>query len=116
MVMESPHLGGEFSLGLGLVMSEIVRLLWLELKVAGIKFIPNNAAEFLQKKKSVSDTETKRYIQSLFPDIQFRKIKMHAVDALLFCLMGAPKFYKQILGIETRRLDVTVEQTHLIYG
>lgn len=101
VVMEYPHISGQFSLGLSLYMSELVSRL-LGLGVMKISFLPNRIPEWFLKQRGVSGRETVALTRSLFPWVGAKRISVHECDALLFSLYKHYRFYNQKFGIVAR--------------
>lgn len=101
VVMEYPHLSGQFSLGLSLYISELTAQLRAQ-GVLKVTFIPNRIPEWFMKQRGVSGKETVHLARSLFPWVGTQRISVHECDALLFSLFKHYRFYNSKFGIVAR--------------
>lgn len=84
VVVEYPHIGGQFSTGLCCYLTRLIDTLVMRHNCPRISLIPNRIPEWFLKKRSVSGTETVQLVKKVL-DIQGR-IKVHAADAILFSI------------------------------
>lgn len=93
VVIEYPHLGGEFSVGLCTYINQLTNVLWNKAGVARITFLPARIPEyFCKQRKQVTGTETVALVKSLLPGLPGR-FPTHAADAALFTLF---RFYDSL--------------------
>lgn len=83
LIIECPQVGGQFSLGLGLMISNLVSIAKRGTAFKSIRFVQNNIPNFLLRKKKTNGTLHKEYLLGLGYNFSNPRMNAHEVDACL---------------------------------
>ena len=113
VVVEYTYFGGEFSSGIHMLVSTLMRALDREVVVGRVTLVPAKIAQYFMRVRSATDSMVKKYVREKFPKEWFAggKVGPHAADAMLFQAYNNYEWFVE-RGIELRapKIERTVER------